>query len=681
MKKLSFIIIFLILFVFWFWSKNGIKINTKIIKKNSLIKIYFDNYLLGSVQDISFEEKKLKIDFSKQDLDSKYFNNKPKTEKNNIFLAKNNYELNFVLTNPFTVRLNFEGNKPYVFYFNPYRHLNSGWEDKFNILENKVNNQVKISFINGIRWIFWIILKPFPFIVPIFVLLFLLNHQIKKYPKNKKNVLFKIDVFIPLVISIISFIWSRYLMVNYLGDAPHVPDSVSYVVLSKIISSGKFTIPYSDIPNFIKIDQIKDYFFHYFETNQSCLFIPYLLGHPLILSLGNVFGIINYIPPFIGALTLLLVYIVSYYLTKSRIFSIISMLLCLASPFFQTQTIDYMSHNSAAFFILISILPIFINNKNAKIFLLTGFFQGMLFNTRPLTFAATFFIITLYLISEYFEEKELKQTLARFFYIFLGLLIPLFIFFYYNFITSNNILTTPYQYHGILNKVGFGNDFKIGYGLLNTFSNLTVFSLFFLKNYYVSFFPLLLSFLLLPFSRKLVKKIIFLQFLSLSIIGAWTLFDGNFFMYGPRFIYESVPVLTILYGSTFYILYNAFKHTKWKIIPYLIFFIYFINVFSFELSWIGKKRAEYAGIVFVPSNIYELKGFNESDARLLDIYNKNVNKNKVFLLKKCEENWWCFSGIWLNKYPLNKSKPLFLTLPDNYKENIKNAEIIDWNKL
>lgn len=680
MKKWFLLIIFPILFICWFWSKDGIQVKTKIIKKDSYIKIYFDNYLLGSAQDNSLEDKKLTVNFSKQDLDSKYFNNQPKTDKNNIIITKKNYELELQLANPFAVRLNFEGNHPYLFYFNPYRHLNSGWEDKSGVLANTKNYQVQISFINGIRWIFWIILKPFPFIVPIFVLLFLLNYQIKKYPKNKNNTSFKKIIFIPVIIAMISFTWSRYLMVNYLGDAPHVPDSVSYIVLSKIISNGKFIIPYSDIPNFIKIDQIKDYFFHYFETNQSGLFIPYLLGHPLILSLGNVFGMINYIPPLIGALTLLLVYIVSYYLTKSRIFSIISMSLCLASPFFQTQTIDYMSHNSASLFILISILPIFIDKKNTKYYLLTGFFQGMLFNTRPLTFVASFFIIIFYLISKYFEEKKLKHTLLKLLFIFLGFLIPLFIFFYYNFLTSNNIFITPYQYHGILNKVGFGNDFKIGYGLLNTFSNLTVFSLFFLKNYYVSFFPLLLSFLLLPFSGKLVKKIIFLQFLSLSIISAWTLFDGNFFMYGPRFIYESVPILTILYGSTFYILYNAFKHTKWKNIFYLIFIIYFINIFSFELSWIGKRQAEYTGIVFVPSNIFELNGFNESDQRFLNIYNKKINQNKIFLMKKCE-NWWCHSGFWLNQYPLNRSRPFFLSLPDNYTNNIKNAEIIDWNGL
>ena len=191
---------------------------------------------------------------------------------------------------------------------------------------------------------------------------------------------------------------------------------------------------------------------------------------------------------------------------------------------------------------------------------------------------------------------------------------------------------------------------------------------------------MLLSFILLPFSDKLTKKIIFLQFLSLSIIGVWSLYDGNFFMYGPRFVYEAVPILTILYGISFYVLYNSLKQTKWKLISYIFVVIYLINIFSFELSWLGKKQAEYSGIVFVPSSILELDGFNESDGRFLDIYKKNKNKNIIYLMKN-NGNWWDFSGVWLNSMPLNKSRPLFISLPNIYKNSIKNGSIIDWNSL
>jgi len=448
------------------------------------------------------------------------------------------------------------------------------------------------------------------------------------------------------------------------------------MVLGKIISTGKLVIPFSDIPSNILGSQIREYLFHWYGLSNTGLFIPYLLGHPLILALGNVFGIMNLIPPLVGSLTLLLIFLIAYCLTKSLLFSFISMILCFASPFFQTQTIDFMSHNSAALFILISILPIFLNRKNSGLFILSGLFQGMLLNTRPLTFLATSLTFMLYFVYISYKEKKISKLI----YFVIGLLFPLLLFIYYNFITTGSILKTPYDASGIVNRTLLGSEFKIGYGLLNTFSNITVFSLFFLKNYYISFFPLLLSFILLPFSDKLTKKIIFLQFLSLSIIGVWSLYDGNFFMYGPRFVYEAVPILTILYGISFYVLYISLKQTKWKLISYIFVVIYLINIFSFELSWLGKKQAEYSGIVFVPSSILELDGFNESDGRFLDIYKKNKNKNIIYLMKN-NGNWWDFSGVWLNSMPLNKSRPLFISLPNIYKNSIKNGSIIDWNSL
>jgi len=409
MKKYFIIIIFIFLACLWFWSKNGIQIKTIIIKKDSFVKIYFDNYLLGSARDTSLENKKLTVNFSKQDLDSKYFNNQPETDKNNVLLPKYNYELKLLLNNPFTVRLNFEGKQPYVFYFNPYRHLNSGWEDKHEVLRETKNNQVQIGFFNGIKWTLWIILKPFPILIPVFAIIYLFGKKIKDDSK-KINLKLSIKIIIiPLIIALLSFFWSRHLMVNYLRDVPHVPDSISYVVLAKIISSGKFIFPYSEIPSYIRADQIKDFFYHWFQTNKTGLFVPYLIGHPLVLALGNLFGIINYIPPLVGSLTLLLIFFITYFLTQSVMFSLISMGLCFISPFFQTQTIDYLSHNSAVLFILFSIFPLFLNKESTKYFLLTGFFLGMLLNTRPLTFVAVFISIILYLIIEFIKDKKFKK--------------------------------------------------------------------------------------------------------------------------------------------------------------------------------------------------------------------------------------------------------------------------------
>lgn len=677
-KKIYLLSIFFVLFIFWFWSREGVKIPTRIIKSDSVIRIYFDNFLLGTAKDTLSENKKLVVNFVKQDLDNIYFNQQSSVDRDNISLGENDYEIKLFLKNPFLVRLNFEGKHRFVFYFNPYRHLNTGWEDDTNILTDKTTNQVQISFLNGIKWILWIILKPFPLLIPIFILLYFFGRKINENPLNFK--LIKKLLIIPLIIIIISFFWSRHLMVNYLGDSPHVPDSISYIILGKIISTGKLIIPYSEIPPIIKNTQISEFLYHWYRETQTGIFVPYLVGHPLILAIGNIFGKMNYIPPLIGSATLLSIFLITYLISQSFIFSLFAMILCLASPFFQTQTIDYMSHNSASLFILLSIIPLFLKKKNTKIYVLMGFFLGMLLNTRPFTFAAVFIVIMLYLFFELAQIKNIKPFILKLFYSGLGAILPVSIFLYYNYISTGRILSTPYQFHGIINKVGFGSDFKISYGLLNTFSNLAVFSLFFLKNYFVGFFPFLLSFLLIPFSGKLSKTIIFLQFLSISIIGIWTLYDGNFFMYGPRFIYEVVPILTILYGITFFVLLSSLKHTNWKYFIYLIIIAFFINIFLFELAWMGMKKTEFSGIAYVPANIIELSNFNNVDQRLFNLYKNNVDKDMIFLMKG-RNNWWEYSGVWLNTYPLIKSQPLFISLPDDYKYNLKNSKIIDWNSL
>lgn len=671
--------IFLFLFVLFIWSRNGISPQLSVKKESSLISIFFDSFLLGRAIDTTNTPKTLKVFFSNQDLESPYFQGQPESEKNNIPLPSGNYDISFKIKNPFITTLFFEGTHPYSFYLAPYRHLSSGWMDPENILNNKYSSQVQVKLMTGIKWILWILLKPFPVVSALFLLIFILiktGHKFREEKSLKFN--HKIIFILPLFLAVSSFLWSRYLMNTYTLSIPHVPDSVSYVLLSKIISSGHFVMPLSDLPNFIPKNMVHQYLsLPWFTLRNDYFFIYYLLGHPAILAIGNLFGSIEVVPPIIGALCLILVFIISFRLTKSAFFSFLSGIILFASPFFQTQTIDYMSHNTAAFFILLSILPIFLKDK--RLYILTGFFQGMLLNTRPLIFIASFVTILLYHLILILRGK--KEQFKKILFLTLGFIPPVLIFLYYNYLTTGSIFVSPYLYHGYSNRAIFGADFKLGYGLLNTFSSLAVFSLFFLKNYYISFLPLLLSFILIPFYGKRILKIIFLQILVILLIGVWTLYDGNFFMYGPRFIYESVPVFSILYGVTFYYLYNLFKQRLYKFVIFFFLVIYFYNILLFQLSWLGVRKAEYSGIVFVPASIAELKNFNFTQGKFLKLYNKYKGQGKVFLMKKCA-NWWCTGeGVWLNDFPLKKSRPIFLTLPDNYNNEIPQTEIIDWEKL
>jgi hypothetical protein len=510
--------IYIILFLIWLITKNGIHPELLIQKKNNKISIYFDSNLLGSAIDTSKQSRNLYIAFKYQDLQSEYFTDKSFVEYNKFKLSPNDYTLRTELYNPFAVRLTFEGTKSFVFFFNPYRHLNSGWEDPQAILNDTQNYQVRISAVNGLLWCLWLVLQPFPYISLVMLPILLLftkkkiaNLNIKHHKHTAKN---HFIWSIPLSIASISYYWSRYLMKNYLQDAPHVPDAISYILSAKILASGKLTIPFTDIPRFIPSTMYKEYFNHWFTIKDNFMYIFYPLGHPLILSIGERFHNIHLIPPIVGSIVLVLIFYIVHKCTSSLFYSSFAMLLCLFSPFFQTQTVDYMSHNTASLFLLLSIVPLL--QSDSRFLILTGLFQGMLLNTRPLTTVITFPIMCIYILLQleykFLSKEYVLAALRKYVYIAIGLTAPLSLFFYFNHLTSGNIFLSSYSSTGILNKVALGSNFKIGYGLLHGFSNLAVFSLFFLKNYYISFFPFVLSLVILPLSGRLTRLFCFCKY-------------------------------------------------------------------------------------------------------------------------------------------------------------------------
>lgn len=659
-RVLPFVLIILVCFL-WFWSKDGIEPVINVSKNYNQISIYFDGTLIGKAQE-KVPSSSVDIILRTSDLQSRYFHNSSSLVNNFILQEGSNI---VKIHNPYNVVLDFKdphNQSLYSFSLRPFRNLDSDFQDPSHLLSGITSSKVGISYSNGIKWILWLILMPFPFCLALYIFIFLTKkHHFNFVPVTQsKNQ--KILYLLIIAIAFGSFFWSRFLMKNYLADAPHVPDSVHYVLFSKILASGKTFLTSQDFPGFIPKNNILESTDNWLTQYQGRYFIKYLIGHPLVLALGQAFGHLNWIPPLVGSVTLILIGMIVWRVTQSIFFTVFSLILCFASPFFQTQTIDYMSHNTAALFLLISTIPFFTTKK----YYLVGFFQGMLLNTRPLTFAATLPIIVIFIL---IKTKDLKTLIP----IMVGLAPPVAIFFYYNYLTTGSILQTPYIYHHIMDKVGLGREYKLNYGLLNTFSNLAVFSLYFLKNYYLSFLPFSLSLVCLAIVPKSIKlNMAFLLSLSFGIIFIWTFYDGNFFMYGPRFIYEAVPFLVILFGYCLF--------TVSQIIPRTLYFILFFIVFNlsiFELSWLGQGSPEYSDIVYVPATISELAGFNYTSNK----FNQFANNQKINYMKPCPD-WWCVGeGIWLNNFPLTKQQTFFFVSPPNSISVPPNSQHINWQDL
>ena len=674
------LILFFIFFLLWLWSYKGISIDTTIILEEDKFEVYFDDYLLATGNVPGQDVSRINVNLNSQDLETDYLKKDVYADFYTFYLSPEDHKIQFTLHNPFKVVLEFEGGTSYKVDIGIYRYLCVMLVDPDGVVKHSSLNTPTVGIFKAIKWILWIILKPFPYLCIIFSLLYIsfifrpvLKNRVEKI-RGKRSSYF---LAVPFLISALSVLWSRYLMSNYSLKVPHVPDAISYVMIGKMIASGRLRVLYSEIPSFIPQDKIPEYFDHWFTPYNGTLIVKYLTGHPLLLAAGELTIGMSWIPPIVGGLVLFAIFFIAFKVTNSYVFSSIAMIICFVSPFFQSQTVDYMSHNSAALYLIISIIPVFFYNP--RLYIITGFFQGMLLNTRPLTFLLTIVVIALYEIVVCLYDREYKKFLWKLLYGTSGILLPSILFLYYNYITTGNIFTTPYIYHPlVLEKILGGNHFNMECGLIQGFSNIKMFAFYFLRNYYITFGPLILSIFLLPFCYPYRRKIVFLLIMIFGVILSSSFYDGNFFMYGPRFIYESVPLFALLYGITFYMLFKI-TPAKWvKVVFFAVLVFYFSNLFIFELQWMGKRDGEFR-TYYVPANIRELRNFNWGEGRFYyGLYKEKKGKEEIFLMEKSFFWWYTGEGIWLNSFPLNESKPIFLVKPDDYDGEVPEAKIIKW---
>lgn len=719
-QTFRFILVYLVLACIWLWVKDGITVDVRVQRENDAIKVFFDGTLAAEAQDATGETRIISVTPKYQDLESPYFHKTSFALQDKLTLpGTGRATVDIPVRNPYNMTFVFLGEATsYNLNISPYRHLAALWGDPEDVLVEEQNGRPQISILHGIQWMLWVVFKPFVPLSGIFFLLLLGQQWWEQASVTARARHIWGFVWMPGLVCCVSVGWSLLLMHLFTEFVPHVPDAISYLLLGKLLANGQFVLPYAQLPTFIAPELIPDYFIHWYIHKETYMLVPYLVGHPLVLAIGEVFGAVYLVPPMVGAAVLGVVFFLTYRLTQSVAFGLTAMLLCLASPFFQTQTIDYMSHNTAALYLLLAITPMFCSSQ--RLYVLTGLFLGMLLNTRPLTAVAIGAAIGLYFLFSllavlanrgrgggetrphvgglqtrpYFAGASgngaapvsfravLRPLFVQIGYSILGFVPPLALFAYYNWATTGNPLTAPYIYHGILDNVGFGENFALGYGLLQGFANIAVFSLFFLKDYYISFFPFLLSFLLLPFYRNHLRTILLMQMTIVLSIGIWCFYDGNFFMYGPRFIYEAVPVFTVLYGTAFCYLWRAVPRWSYHVIIGAVFVVYGANVVLAQLQWVDLRPPDYAGIVFVPSTVNELEGFNYSDGRFYRLYQRYEGQQQVFLMRYDYARWWEWGqGMWLNDIPLTEARPLFLAEPQDKPHDIPNAIIIEWDNV
>ncbi|MHB8484001.1 MAG: glycosyltransferase family 39 protein [Nitrospiria bacterium] len=429
--------------------------------------------------------------------------------------------------------------------------------------------------------------------------------------------------FIPLFV-----LFSYLLLINIyvLEGIPHVPDSVAYIFMSKMLASGHINSPIPIPAQFV------DFFPEILSVKQGTWLFQYPLGHPLLLAVGELLHMPSLVPPFLGAFTILILYLIAR-MTYDNKTSVILLFIPFFSPFFLENSASFMSHTTAAFYAVASVyfLVLFYKNRQTFIFpFISGLSIGFLLNTRPLTALPFFFLLFGYILLAK-RDYHLKAATS-----FLGGFSLLFIFWMiYNLMTTGSLVTSQYF---IANQQLFAfSDQNVWSFFMTRLGNMH--SLFDNLSPMLYNLPGVVTFSvpLIPFfvQKKSSWSILFLLF-CLGIPITYFFYNGTFIMYGPRFWYEITPFFFLLTARA-----ASYLMTRYPRIYSLLFLV--LAVVSWYRFWGVLPTKDPSP--FSPLRIQKLQGFNYTDSRIKKLVAKHAIHHAVVFVADCHGNWWCYGSV------------------------------------
>ncbi len=501
-------------------------------------------------------------------------------------------------------------------------------------------------------------------------------------------------VWIPVVaLAAAAFATASYLIYGMGSHQPHVPDELSYIFQAKLFASFDLSAPPPPVDG--AFDSFSPPLIPVADGRWAS---AYPFGHPLLLTAGVWAGAIWVVPPLLGALSVVGLFALGRRLYGSRTGLLAAMLLA-SSPFFLMISGSFMSHTSAMFYLLCSMLCLaYGQSRPALMWLLGGVFFGLLFNTRPLTALGLMgpFGAAMLVTAAVSDGRRLAAVRLGSF--LMGGLLMVGAYLAYNYGTGGDALQNGYQrpfpvaatldcqYQtcGSLDQgVGFGGRHSVLAGVQNEHVQLALLLL------VANGWPVAvgLSFALLPFllgTRRWTDW--FLLVCIVAVLTAWASFEGTGIMYGPRYWYETLPLLMLLTArgaeraGEFLNEVIAGLRARWPQLrrchtwaPYSAAYLMVLalcaySVYSWLLGQDPSWRADH-----VPEKASALRRFNGIDSGLTELVNHADLRNALVVVEQCP-HWQCYGSVfWMNEPSLDgdvvfardsNAAALFAAFPD-----------------
>ena len=399
----------------------------------------------------------------------------------------------------------------------------------------------------GQRQPLWFI---FAFLLAFFI------YRAEKWPRyelyHSRLVSFVMRNKLKLLLLVFSFTFCFSVVIDkiYLGEIPHVLDSLAHQFQAKVIASGKLYTPIPPKP----LDEALS--IQFLQQHDGKLFSRTMPLFPMLLALATKTSTVIFLNPFINGLTLIFLYLI---IRKEMgdSYAVIGFVLLALSPFFIFMGASMMGHPSS---LLCSVLvlygfSLYLHDKNAHGLWLVSLGAGLFALERPYSGFVILLPISIVLLTSIWRSSKTgKDKLTHTVLLALPLLLCLSFLGWYNSQLTGSPWTLPRMLTAHYDTPGFGPDKGTpgnpnGHNAIRGLANISIALAVLSDDLFgwpgLCLIPALVG-LLAPFGDR---KTVFGNVVRLTVLMfffAYFIFHGQGLYFGARYYYCLLPQLLVL---------------------------------------------------------------------------------------------------------------------------------------